>query len=344
MMGASRQYKREGTQRGQDDAPYVVRRIGVVLSDGFSLLGAGVVAEAFHMAGEWSEGTRQPHVRYRLELLSREGGSVVCASSLKVWTERLDVSAVQTFDAIVSMSGPSRAGSSPGNAASDRLAPWLDDVLARRRIVRLSRAPSAPALAWPASGNGVANGPDNEVLYFVEASAVDDRAGLMGGVLALLGRDLGEAAARAISERLMPDAGQAGPFETDGIETRPARMRRLARWLRENCDRPVSIAQAAQEAAMSERNFLRCFKLEMRRTPSEYLLDARLEMSCRLLLATELPVDKIARRSGMGNGDHLAKLFRKRWSISPKEYRLRNRSGVHPDTTWPSDRPFAGRP
>jgi len=76
---------------------------------------------------------------------------------------------------------------------------------------------------------------------------------------------------------------------------------------------------------MSERNFLRRFKLEMGSTPSEYLLQARLEMTCRLLAGTELLVDKIARRSGMGNGDHLAKIFRKRWSISPTEYRLRNR-------------------
>jgi AraC family transcriptional regulator, glycine betaine-responsive activator len=37
-------------------------------------------------------------------------------------------------------------------------------------------------------------------------------------------------------------------------------------------------------------------------------------------------VDKIARRSGTGNGDRLAKIFRKRMALSPTEYRARSRS------------------
>jgi transcriptional regulator GlxA family with amidase domain len=48
-------------------------------------------------------------------------------------------------------------------------------------------------------------------------------------------------------------------------------------------------------------------------------------MVCRLLIETDLPVDKIARRIGMANGDRLAKIFRKRLSVSPTEYRLQNR-------------------
>jgi transcriptional regulator GlxA family with amidase domain len=44
-----------------------------------------------------------------------------------------------------------------------------------------------------------------------------------------------------------------------------------------------------------------------------------------LLTDSELPVDKIARRSGMGNGDRLAKIFRKRLLISPTEYRTQSR-------------------
>ncbi len=77
---------------------------------------------------------------------------------------------------------------------------------------------------------------------------------------------------------------------------------------------------------MSERNFLRRFKIEMGITPSDYLLQARLAVTCSLLTDSELPVDKIARRSGMGNGDRLAKIFRKRMMISPTEFRMQSRS------------------
>jgi transcriptional regulator GlxA family with amidase domain len=95
--------------------------------------------------------------------------------------------------------------------------------------------------------------------------------------------------------------------------------------MRENYIRPISIADAARVAAMSERNFLRRFKAQIGLTPSEYLLRARLDASCMLLAATDLPVDKIARRCGAGSGDGLAKIFRKRLSISPTEYRLAGR-------------------
>jgi hypothetical protein len=61
---------------------------------------------------------------------------------------------------------------------------------------------------------------------------------------------------------------------------------------------------------MSERNFLRHFSAEIGLSPSDYLLKVRLDMSCRLLVETDLPVDKIARRCGISNGGQLSKLFR----------------------------------
>ncbi|XUW90365.1 AraC family transcriptional regulator [Burkholderia sp. M6-3] len=101
-----------------------------------------------------------------------------------------------------------------------------------------------------------------------------------------------------------------------------------AQWLTENSEHDISIAEVAQAAAMSERTFLRRFRQQIGTTPSEYLLRARLERSCRLLAEGDLPVDKIARRSGMGNGSQLAKLFRKRFKVSPTEFRRRARTGT----------------
>lgn len=60
-------------------------------------------------------------------------------------------------------------------------------------------------------------------------------------------------------------------------------------------------------------------------TPSDYLAYVRLDMSCRLLVETTLPVDKFARRCGVGSGRQLAKLFRKHLGVTPTEYRASRR-------------------
>jgi transcriptional regulator GlxA family with amidase domain len=44
-------------------------------------------------------------------------------------------------------------------------------------------------------------------------------------------------------------------------------------------------------------------------------------MCCRLLVETDLPVDKVARRCGIGSGGRLSKIFRKYLATTATEYR-----------------------
>ncbi|WP_343048407.1 helix-turn-helix domain-containing protein [Paraburkholderia fynbosensis] len=80
-----------------------------------------------------------------------------------------------------------------------------------------------------------------------------------------------------------------------------------------NCGTSITIEEAAQFVAMSERNFLRRCKVKMGVTPSDYLLYVRIGKCCHLLSETGLPVDKIARRCGMSSGGQLSKNFRRSW-------------------------------
>jgi transcriptional regulator GlxA family with amidase domain len=142
--------------------------------------------------------------------------------------------------------------------------------------------------------------------------------------LSLVKRDLGSTVARTVVEHLDLDHDRPLPIELESVATlTPAeKAQGSARWLERNCERAIAVSDAARTAAMSERNFLRLFKREIGLTPSEYLLRVRLDLVCQRLLQTDLPIDKIARRTGLSNGERLSKLFRRRFSASPTEYRL----------------------
>jgi transcriptional regulator GlxA family with amidase domain len=57
-------------------------------------------------------------------------------------------------------------------------------------------------------------------------------------------------------------------------------------------------------------------------------LFVRLDMCCRLLAETNLPVDKVARRCGIGNGGRLSKIFRRYLGTTPTEYRAIKRRSI----------------
>ncbi|MCC8391836.1 helix-turn-helix domain-containing protein [Paraburkholderia sp. MMS20-SJTR3] len=175
--------------------------------------------------------------------------------------------------------------------------------------------------AGTSSGTNGARAPEHGI------TEPGDRLESMRSALAMIKRDLGNATARMAAERLLADSctNLAPLLGEDGAMSPGDKVRAAARWLQENCQQSISIADAAQFAAMSERNFLRRFKMEMGITPSSFLLHERLAVTCSLLTESELPVDKIARRTGMGNGDRLAKVFRKRMRISPTEFRIQSR-------------------
>ncbi|QYD73292.1 helix-turn-helix domain-containing protein [Paraburkholderia edwinii] len=295
------------------------RQIGIVLFEGFSLLRAGIVAEVFNKANQLAVAGSAVNWIYTVKMLSLAGGNVSCSSSVHLWTERFDVRQYQNFDALF-IGG--------GKGAQD--ASLEEALLGRMRFGYASSAPlrSAPGARSSFASSSLMGMADRPGFAGQsEADSDEDCFSAMANALMLVKYDLGHDIAREVGEQVLPGAGAklAMLLAEAGVTSVADKVRASARWLKDNCERSISVADAAQVAAMSERNYLRRFKDEIGITPSEYLLRARLDMVCRLLIETDLPVDKIARRIGMANGDRLAKIFRKRLSVSPTEYRLQNR-------------------
>ncbi|WP_459568880.1 GlxA family transcriptional regulator [Cupriavidus sp. 8B] len=305
-------------QASNNHARRAARRVAILLFDGFSLLGAGLVAELFHMANKISSSDASDDFVYEVCFLSLEGGNIACSSSVRIWTEGLDAGDYIGFD-VLFIAGGVGAHSAAGN---ERLLCWLRTIYPKTANV----TPIAEGCAVLAAAGIVRN---REAPREPRACAIrsPSESGIhhdsLKSALAIIKRDLGVDVARGVADRLMPAWSiELVPRLNDaGTTSLGDKIRASARWLHENCERTISVADAAEIAAMSERHFLRCFKLEMGITPSDYLLQARLDTACSLLIETELPIDKIARRIGMSNGDRLAKIFRKRMSISPGEFR-----------------------
>ncbi len=294
------------------------RDIGVVVFDGFSLLAAGVVTEVFEMANDLHAPRSHDLPLYDVRFYSSQGGSVAWSSAISVWTHACDAGSARAFDALFVAGGDGAR-----RAARDaRVIEWLRIVVPQTGIVRtIGEGRMLLDAARVKRSAGIA----------IEAvPGVDDRGAAARAALSLVERDLGGDAASNIAMRLAltGDADQNGHLPDMSEATAAERTRASARWLQQNCERAISISDAVRVAGMSERNFLRCFKQEIGKTPSEFLRELRLMRTMQLLGETDLPIDTIARRCGWVNGDRLAKIFRKRLNATPSEYRMRARAKV----------------
>jgi transcriptional regulator GlxA family with amidase domain len=314
-------------------AAEMAQRIGILIFEGFSLVEVSSIAEIFRLANEMEAERADEAEPYALVVLSSTGGSVASSCSMRIWSESLDAPLLSGFDALFIAGGPGAHRTKD----DDHLVKRLRAIAPKTRVVKaIGEGAAILAAANLSMERGGAEFPPGAALAAPrrhallapdQPAALDDPLGPVAAALSVIKRDHGSSMAREISERSMPGAWRRLGTVLGDLDEGGAREKisAAARWIRENYGRPVSISEAAQVAAMSERSFLRRFKSQIGLTPSEYLLRARLDASCLLLVATDLPVDKIARRCGVGSGDGLAKIFRKRLSISPTEYRIAGR-------------------
>ncbi|MDK1390029.1 helix-turn-helix domain-containing protein [Sinorhizobium sp. 8-89] len=99
-----------------------------------------------------------------------------------------------------------------------------------------------------------------------------------------------------------------------------------------NLDRPLNTADLANRFGMSVRNFARVFSKETGMTPTDFLLTARCERAISLLLDTALPMKSIAHRVGFPSDEQMRKVFVRRFSLTPREYRERFATSRAADT------------
>jgi transcriptional regulator GlxA family with amidase domain len=190
------------------------------------------------------------------------------------------------------------------------------------RIARLY-----PQVAW------------NFDVLFVDDGDVLTSAGVGAGVdlcLHIVRGDHGtEVANRAARRCVVPpwrDGGQAQYIERPipaaaGTGTAPTRS-----WALDRLAEPVSLEEMAGHARMSVRTFTRRFRDETGVSPRQWLLRQRVGHAQLLLESTDLAVEAVARRSGLGSATALRQHMQAAIGVAPSAYRRTFRHPVQPAT------------
>jgi transcriptional regulator GlxA family with amidase domain len=277
---------------------------------------------------------------YDVAMASLDGGSVRSSLGYAI-TPHGDASLLATADTVVvpgtKIPGPRFEGTIP-----DVLAAALASIRPGARLVSICTGAfvlgsaglldGRPATThWKYAGELARLYPAvelDEAVLFTDDGDVLTSAGLSAGVdlcLHLIRRDHGTEVANRVARHLVVppwrDGGQAQFIERQ-VPERPEQSTAAARtWALERLDERLRVPDLARAAGMSVRTFTRRFRAETGESPTAWLIRQRVHHAQRLLESTDLPVDLVADRAGLGSAASLRAHLRAQAGVSPTAYR-----------------------
>ena len=130
---------------------------------------------------------------------------------------------------------------------------------------------------------------------------------------------LGDMAMLGSLYQLMSEIGQGRSSANEQPETRY--YKRAVWYLEGNYHRDVRITDVAAFVGLSRSQLFRVFQRAAGLSPKEYLNILRAERAAKLLLATDLSLEKVALSSGFFSAGRMNAVFQDQYSTSPSQYR-----------------------
>lgn len=165
-----------------------------------------------------------------------------------------------------------------------------------------------------------------DVLY-VDEGQVLTSAGIAAGIdlcLHMYRNDHGAAAAAEVSRRMvaaMHRTGGQAQFMQRPLPEGGTGLAATCAWAVEHIDRPLTVVNLADHAGYAPRTFARHFRTETGISPLRWLTAQRLLEARRLLEATDLAMDEVARRCGLGTAANLRLHLARDAATTPSAYR-----------------------
>jgi AraC family transcriptional activator FtrA len=168
---------------------------------------------------------------------------------------------------------------------------------------------------------------DPDVLW-VDEGAVLTSAGLAAGIdlcVQLVRADHGSEAAVSVARRMVVaphrDGGQAQWLERP-VPAPGEGLAATCQWALEHLADPLTVADLARHAGWAPRTLARRFTAQTGMAPLRWLTAARIGEARRLLEATDLPVEVIAARCGLGTAANLRLHLARDAGTTPTAYRV----------------------
>jgi transcriptional regulator GlxA family with amidase domain len=296
--------------------------------DGVYPFELGIPARIFGAADE----------RYEVVLCSVDGGPVETNAGFSVTPQHGPEAIVAADTTIVSPIDPSRL--------TRDLPPDVLEVLARRRPG--SRIASICTGGFVLAAAGLLDGRPatthwecaplfrrwfphlalDEGVLFVDDGDVLTSAGAASGVdlcLHLIRLDHGaEVANRAARRCVVPpfrDGGQAQYIERPVPDDDRSSTSATRQWALQHLDQPLTLAQLARHAHMSERTFGRRFRAETGLTARQWIIGRRLDRARHLLESSTMSIEQIAADIGFATATSLRQHMNAELGVSPLAYR-----------------------
>jgi len=168
----------------------------------------------------------------------------------------------------------------------------------------------------------------DEKVLFVDDGDVLTSAGLAAGIdlcLHIIRHDHGAQVANAVARYcVVPpwrEGGQAQFIDRHVPAADDASTAATREFALRHLDEELTVERLARHANMSPRTFNRRFREETGQAPGTWIRNRRVDRARELLESRDLPVDEVARRSGLGTGGNLRHHLRRGFGMSPSSYR-----------------------
>ncbi|MCD6673032.1 MAG: helix-turn-helix domain-containing protein [Burkholderiaceae bacterium] len=146
-------------------------------------------------------------------------------------------------------------------------------------------------------------------------------------VLALIARHAGAQAAMELARINLLDWNATSPLAyaslTHGAQVADPIVQRCQQWAAHHYQAESPVRQMVSLSGLPERTFKRRFAQATGMSPLEYVHTLRLEEAKQMLEAGDEPVEAIAWEVGYHDASFFARLFRRRVSLTPAQYRRR---------------------